>query len=139
MKNINLNEAKRLLELYKSITLEQLNSMEGNDPVVKLSKITGFGSPLSCILCKSACDLSGEKYHNIIKRCQHCIYHMAYPNILKELDDGSYNVPCWEETYQAIEDSETEEELYYSIQDRIEFLDKTIKLIENGRDNKTNE
>lgn len=62
----NLKEAKKLLEMYKSITLEQLEKEYKRYKHIKgkqvMFNITNFGS-IFCIICKSAFSI-----------CSNCIY-----------------------------------------------------------------
>lgn len=117
----NLEAAKELVELYRSITIEQLEEMynklyEEDDEVFFeniLHEITGFGSVSSCHLCKP---IGGY--------CQNCIHG--------QWEDCTANCPCIDnETYENIADAESIEELYDAIQDRADYLESLIKELEN--------
>lgn len=59
----NLKEAKELVELYRSITIENLKESS-------IEEITGFGSSSTCTLCTA---LYITKF-NIGDTCKNCIY-----------------------------------------------------------------
>ena len=118
-----IDAAKKLIDKYKSITIEQLKSLwekESNDyPECNidgswiLELITGFGDRSECLLCKHA-----------NKRCEHCI-HIYNPNL-----EDERNYPCLEETYDKIEESKNPDSLYKAIQERIKYLEKLISYAE---------
>lgn len=118
----NLEAAKELVELYRSITKEQLeeiyNKLYINDEDIffedVLHEITGFGSVKTCHLCRP---IGGY--------CPDCIHGQE--------EGCTAERPCiYDETYENIADSESIEDLYYAIQDRANYLEKLIKQIENG-------
>ena len=114
----NLKEAKELLEMYKSITLEQLTQKykifalthfhfkEGRRV---MHSITRFGSP-HCILCIGA---------NYI--CKNCIY--SFRNSQRE-------VLCVDIIYKEMEEATSAEELFNAIQKRISYLTHVIEWYE---------
>lgn len=117
----NLEAAKELVELYRSITIEQLEEMynklyEEDDEVFFeniLHEITGFGSVSSCYLCKP-----------IGGRCPDCIHGQGVCTVAS---------PCaFDETYENIIDAQSIEDLYDAIQDRADYLENLIKQTENG-------
>lgn len=120
----NLETAKELLSKYKSITLEKLEqvfkdlqeSQKDYDYIVDgeevLNTITGFGETSTCLLCKSVNEV-----------CKDCIYSFR----LSERD-----IPCLDIIYNRIRDSETAEELYQYLQQRISYLSHIIEWYENS-------
>ena len=80
----NLKEAKKLLEKYKSITLEQLEEaydevgLKRGDEI--LSEITGFGQTSSCILCLAVDEV-----------CENCIYSIRETFMLERARELSVN------------------------------------------------
>lgn len=113
----NLKEAKKLLEKYKSITLEQLEEAYDEEYLTKtgnviLNKITGFGETSSCILCLAVNEV-----------CENCIYSFR----LQER-----HVPCLDKTYDEICNAESAEQLFTAIQNRISYLNNVIQWYENS-------
>lgn len=129
---MNINAARKLLEKYQSITLDELTKVwldleldngceiQGADV---LAEITGFGCTSTCTLCQEAKSLKvdGEFF------CNHCIYSIhGYPSI---------DMLCIDHTYDAIVDAKTEKQLFEAIQNRIKYLEETIKFYENSSGN----
>lgn len=125
---MNINAARKLLEKYQSITLDELTmvwlkleldsecEIQGSDV---LAEITGFGCTGTCTLCQEAKSLKvdGEFF------CNHCIYSVhGYPSI---------DMLCVDHTYEAIVDAENEKQLFDAIQNRIKYLKETIDFYEN--------
>lgn len=117
----NLEAAKELVELYRSITKEQLTEtyeelIDEEDEVYYedvLHHITGFGCVYSCHLCKP---INGN--------CLYCIHGQELEYVI--------DCPCiYDETYENIADAESIEELYDAIQDRADYLESLIKELEN--------
>ena len=111
----NLKEAKELLEIYKSITLEQLEEAYGDKFLFKmgdavLNEITGFGRTNSCILCLAVNEV-----------CENCIYSFR----LQER-----NVPCLDKIYNEICNAMNAEDLFAAIQKRISYLNNVIQWFE---------
>lgn len=110
----NIEAAKELLEMYKSITLEQLEEdYEGSFIPLGfdiLNKITGFGETTSCILCKAV--------HGV---CVNCIYSFRMDKII---------APCIDEIYKEMEKATSAKELYNAIQKRISYLTHVIEYYE---------
>lgn len=117
----NLGAARRLVEKYRSITKEELesNACENDECWYEvLSKITGFGSLKKCYLCKECGYIAGDP------DCSKCLH--SWNNT-----DGSC-VPCInQDTYCAIHEAESLDELYEAIQNRADFIEDLIKEIEN--------
>lgn len=117
----NLDAARRLVEKYRSITREELESNACEDDKYwyeVLSKITGFGSLKKCYLCKECGYIAGDT------DCSKCLYSWN--------TSGECCVPCIEQdTYRNIRDAESLDELYEAIQNRADFIEALIKEIEN--------
>jgi hypothetical protein len=113
---MNIEAFIKLIDKYKSITKEQLeqtyNQLLENEKISSihevLTEITGFGSIYHCSLCQAAKE-----------NCNLCLY-----SVLKPVDDM---YACLESTYDMIEDSETINELYDAIQNRISFMQYVLK------------
>lgn len=115
----NIKSAQQLLEQYKALTLEQLKQAYDPSKHVAchqvLGSITGFGDYKTCQLCAEARQLTGSKNPKIF--CNVCIYN-----------DGHFDqLYCVDDTYEAMVDAETLEELFVAIQNRIIYLEQTIK------------
>lgn len=116
----NLEAAKELVKLYRSITIEQLEEVynklckEDKFNVFEdvLHEITGFGSTKTCHLCKP---INGN--------CSDCIHGG---------ENYTAECPCiYDETYENIADAESIKDLYYAIQDRADYIESLIKGVEN--------
>lgn len=117
----------KLIELYKSLTLDQLDYLFTNNPnttsAAILSNLTGFGSSQTCIICKDAkkkTNLNEEEIDEMQQVCNYCIYKQ-FPLITNK--DEHY---CLDETYRSIFRAKTAEELYQALQDRIHKLEMII-------------
>ena len=124
---MNINAAEKLLSKYKEITLEQLEERfeslstklcrecDGEDI---MESFTGFGSCSTCILCLEAKKLSHSNSNRCEDFCECCVYkrdNAVYPYCI----DGLYNkISC----------SSNAKELYEVLQERINYLEQTIKL-----------
>lgn len=110
----NIEAAKKLLEMYKSITLEQLEEDYKENPILVgfdfLNKITGFGDTNSCILCKA-----------VYKVCVSCIYSFRV---------GERLFPCVDKIYIEMDRATSAEELFNAIQKRISYLTHIIEWYE---------
>lgn len=116
----NIEAAKKLVELYRSITIEQLkevyNKLYIEDDTIYfedvLHEITGFGSTKTCHLCKP---INGH--------CSDCIHGR---------ENYTADCPCiYDETYENITDAESIETLYYAIQDRADYIESLINKLEH--------
>lgn len=109
----NLEAAKKLLEEYKSITLEQLEqeykSFFGHRGKFIMFTFTDFGTT-SCILCKS-----------VNSNCSDCIY--SFRSDVKRL-------PCMDIIYKEMEKASSAKELFNAIQKRISYLSHIIQWYE---------
>lgn len=122
----NLDAARRLVEKYRSITREELESNACEDDECwyeVLSKITGFGSLKKCYLCKEC--YKKEAYGEAsCPDCTKCLYSWN--------TGGECCVPCInQDTYCAIHEAESLDELYEAIHNRADFIEDLIKEIEN--------
>lgn len=115
----NLEAAKELLSKYRSVTLEELKQLFEQTPENKcdiidgdtvLNKITGFGNAGTCLLCKAVNEV-----------CEDCIYSFRL---------NERPIPCIDIIYGRICNSETAEELYQHLQQRISYLSHVIEWCE---------
>lgn len=124
---MNINAARKLLEKYQSITLDELTmvwlKLELDNEEIKgedvLAEITGFGCTGTCILCKEAKTLTND----IESYCNHCIYSIH--------GSPSMDMFCLDNTYHAIADARNEKQLFNAIQNRIKYLKEIIDSYEN--------
>ena len=124
---MNINAAEKLLSKYKEITLEQLEERfeslnaklckECNGANI-MESFTGFGSCSTCMLCLEAKKLSPNPPNFCKDVCDYCVY---------KLSNGHYPY-CLDELYDNIADSSSAKELYEALQERINYLEQTIKL-----------
>lgn len=123
----NIKAAKELLVKYESITIDQITKVynmiieqEGEDITPSgydvMERITGFSSIAKCMLCQEAKKLSQKN----IYYCQCCIYTI----------NSSDDYLCVEETYKALGNAHTPEDIYNALQARIEFLKQSINIYE---------
>ena len=114
----NLKEAKKLLEKYKSITLEELEEKYEKYPYITglhvLNAITGFGSTKDCIICQK-----------VYCMCCNCIYSFR-------MDNGQMKGPCVDIIYQEMKETLSAKELYNAIRKRISYLTHIIEWYENS-------
>lgn len=112
----NLKGAKELLEKYKSITLEQLDSIYKRHPQWKGKKvmfdITEFGS-MYCPLCISATHV-----------CKKCVYSFRMIN--------EWDIPCMDIIYKEMVKATSAIELFNALQKRISYLIHVIEWYENS-------
>lgn len=124
---MNINAAEILLSKYKEITLEQLEERfellkvkldrECNGETV-LESFTGFGSCSTCILCIEAKKLSNTSSNYCEDFCNYCVYKL----------NNAYYPYCLDDLYNKISFSFNAKELYKALQERINYLEQTIKL-----------
>jgi hypothetical protein len=123
----NIKAAKELLVKYESITIDQITKVynmirEQEEENITpsgydvMERITGFSSIVKCILCQEAKKLvQKDNYY-----CQCCIYTI----------NSSDDYLCVEETYKALGNAHTPEDIYNALQARIEFLKQSINIYE---------
>jgi hypothetical protein len=114
----NLEEFKKLIERYETITLDEIETV-WKDKVdtygiadtltyIVANKLTGFGASSTCTLCQSV-------KTNII-HCADCVYGILL---------GCIN----DETYHKIENAKTPRGLLSAFKNRAKHLRKTYKEI----------
>ena len=110
----NLRAAKKLLEKYKSITLEQLEQRYKRYPDYEgkliMQTFTDFGTSY-CILCKS-----------VNSYCLNCIYSFR--------NEEKLALQCMDIIYKEMEKASSAEELFEAIQKRISYLTHVIEWYE---------
>ena len=110
MKPKNLKEFKALIKRYESITLKEIEEVFDdtyiytNDPA---NRLTGFGSS-KCPLCKKI---------NVFNECNGCVYTISR-GCLKGIN---------KETYNAIENADTSQELLNAFRARAKHMKTLIK------------
>lgn len=112
-----IDAALKLVDKYRSITLEELEESEDNScqvPYHTLGIITGFNDKRTCSICQS---VNGE--------CNDCIYSFKMP----KRDDWYYCVD--DITYGDIYDSESYEELLEAINKRADYIEDLVNRIKN--------
>lgn len=118
---MNIEAAKELLTLYKSITIEQIKEKyelykEGFEVMLHL---TGFSNDALCKLCIGAKTIAKSNVSTI--QCKHCIYSLVS-------EEKSFH--CLNETYNKLAHSDTPKTTYEALQERIKFLEETINTYE---------
>lgn len=114
----NIEAAKRLVERYRAITLEEINkvALESGFPVYE--ELTGFGSKDTCSLCADVYMIPIR-----IPDCTECVWslngHPSAPCV------GFYGDPT-HNTYFAIERATTPEGLLQAFRNRADLLNKYI-------------
>lgn len=105
--------AKRLVQAYKSITLEQLEKEWDGCGEKTLYNLTGFGSTEKCPLCSKAkiC-------------CDRCI-HKYRKDVNWFIEEGEFY--CLDECYLDMSDAETPKDLYEAIQRRIAYFEEIFE------------
>ena len=110
----NLKEAKELLEMYKRITLKQLEQRYKKYPNNRgkfiMQTFTVFGT-IFCTLCKSADRI-----------CLNCIYSFRNENSALQ---------CMDIIYREMSNATSAEELFNAIQKRISYLTHIIEWYES--------
>lgn len=110
----NLKAAKELLEIYKSITIEELENRFKKRPYLDggdvLLKITSFGT-LYCIICEAAS-----------QTCSNCLYSFR--------KESEWDIPCMDIIYKEMKNATSAEELFNAIQKRISYLNNVIQWYE---------
>lgn len=110
----NIKAAKKLLEKYKSITLEQLKNIYRRHPgwtgKKVMDSITEFGT-VYCLICKGASNV-----------CKKCVYSFRIVN--------KWDIPCMDIIYKEMSTASSAEELFNAIQKRISYLTHIIEWYE---------
>lgn len=115
----SINAARKLIALYRSITIEQIEKVEeelgyidedyyGEDLA---GKITGFARTSKCLLCKA-----------VNEDCRICIYTNRFGCISDENID----------TYQAIKMAKSPEALVYAFNKRADHIESILNNLKKG-------
>lgn len=115
----SIDAAKKLIVLYRSITVEQIEKVEEelgdigkNYYGQKLaSEITGFSMSSKCLLCKA-----------VNEDCRICIYTNRF---------GCISDENWE-TYQAIKMAKSPEALVYAFNKRADHIQSILNNLKKG-------
>lgn len=124
----NLREAKMLIRIYRDVTLEEVKKEHYDDEgysaeIDEIPNIlTGFNHPSSCKLCKPVINSYDRVYDNP-KLCIGCIY-------METTGSQCFNGEN-KETFEAIENVETEEDIINAFQARANHIESLIKKYEN--------
>jgi len=117
-KPTNVEAAKKLIERYRSITLDEILSKHSSITFFGHSiaeRLTGFGKTSSCALClHTPCDMCIYAHNSRIN--YHC------------------NTSANEKTYDAISRAHTPEELLQAFKDRADHIEELIKQIKHLED-----
>ena len=111
----NIKEAKALVSLYRSITVEDLAKEN-------LYEITGFGSTHTCMLCSPCVE-------DLTPNCKKCIYSTV------PYDDNSLSL-CVDELWHDMSDSANQsmhEKTVTLINKRADYIEGLVKKYENGQ------
>jgi len=111
----SINTAKELVKKYRSITFEELKSIEGSSSIdeygrAKARQLTGFSSP-NCPLCTAVGNYCGK--------CIYGGYYLCFENKNKE-------------TYFAIVNARNDEELLVALRNRADHIESIINKLEQG-------
>jgi hypothetical protein len=116
----SIDAARKLIALYRRITVEQIEKVEEelgdigeNYYGEKLaSEITGFSMPSKCLLCKA-----------VNEDCNKCIYKNGYIGCISDKNM---------ETYQAIKMAKSPEALVYAFNKRADHIQSILNNLEKG-------
>lgn len=112
MKPMNIEALERLIQMYKNLTLEQLeqewNETISYNAVKIMMRLTGFSRSDTCILCTS-----------VAGNCELCVHSVI----------GDKDIPCVESTYDNMHYAKSPQALYDAVQDRIKHLEHIRELI----------
>jgi hypothetical protein len=123
MEILNLKAAEALVARYNSITIEEIKAKNMRHfPYDTVESLTGFGSRATCTLCQAL----PQDRPSIM--CQYCIYAIDLTIVD---DENSHYCVCGEhaETYDAIEDATTPEELLTAYRNRAKHIEEILKKI----------
>ena len=118
----SIDAARKLIELYKSITVEKVEQVEEKLDLHDVyygeciaSEITGFALPSKCLLCKA-----------VDEKCDICIYQNGFIGCIS--DDNR-------ETYYAIKMAKSPEALVFAFNARADHIQSILNNIEKGEQN----
>lgn len=122
----NLGAAKKLVEKYRSLTLDDITSairMVPEDDIADgysvMGLLTGFGSFSNCSLCS----VFENPYDDA--NCQKCIHSLGFTSF--------GNIPCtMHHTYSDISNAEDPEDIVLAIRARADYIESIIQKYENG-------
>lgn len=130
----NIKEFQKLVKRYETITLKEIEEMDATINIKSdtsknrwkyvAKNLTGFGSTISCILCKKGMGQNDDDW----LMCKYCVYD----------DVGKYTVNCIEgsnrQTYMDISRSTSAQDLLNAYRNRAKHLRNNYSkyLIENG-------
>lgn len=116
----NLKEAEKLVEKYRSLTLDTLQWKASKMPHDRMHSVlyeyTGFGVPRTCTLCNW---VGPESPPLITSVCPKCIYKVCTRDRCK--------TGCNKPTYDMIIYATTPKELYDAINARADHLEKIVQ------------
>jgi acetylglutamate synthase len=116
-----IEAAKKLIERYNSITIEEIEGCESTLYRSKAHELTGFGSDETCVLCRS-----------VLRNCSSCIYFDT---------SVSKNYGCTSnanyETYIKIISAKNPKQLLTAFRNRAAHITKIVELIEKHQANET--
>jgi hypothetical protein len=109
----NIKEFKKLIDVYKSITIDKIKSTKKNKDwaffgAAKMSNLTGFGENTTCPLCKAVFD------------CSECIYVIKTDDSCDDCNNR--------ESFTKIKWSKNSKQLYDAIQQRIKRMEYILTL-----------
>lgn len=116
MKKEVLQAARELVDMYRSITIEQLKDVENN-----IEELTGFGCTASCKLCNAVGVREGINLPN----CKDCIFPK------NKYVTNSYCVESASaaKTYEAIDSlmgEDNYEEMKQALNDRADYIESLL-------------
>lgn len=107
----DIKALKKLVEKYRSVTLEQIEKEWDDNGSLTMRKITGFGQTEMCTVCKAA------EYENSF--CIKCFWSI--------IDNGNF-IPCIEaKTYNDIADSLIPQDCLKAVKARADYIEKMLK------------
>lgn len=121
----NIEAAKRLVETYRNLSIDELEENfeyydNGGDI---MNSITGFGSMVSCSLCNVVGQNSFEE-----PECKDCVW-----TVEKGVTKPEEACPCYfhyDESYDNIDDACNAYDLKEALLVRADLLERVIKLAE---------
>jgi len=110
--NHNLPEFKKLIERYETITIEEIYELN-----MDYNKLTGFGKPVTCNLCK-AVNKSGFSRED---QCKYCVYYSVSKMEFSCCSRSNMK------SYDAIKEAEDEIELFNAFRNRAIHMRSILK------------
>ena len=135
MEKINIKAAKKLLERYRQITIDDIGQEAEESGLfvngqlmgwIVATNLTKFGS-FDCLLCSAAKRISfSERKRDF---CQCCIYNAE--KLKQEKESCKCKKGENKKTYDAIDNSESANELFRALQERANHIEKIINRLED--------